>query len=97
MYGIIIGIPLAAIVGGIFPRIALKIAPSAFERLGNQAAVGEVKVLKHDQLPSFGISLLTALSPVILMLLATVVQLVTGNEDGHAKGLEGFIYFIGPQ
>lgn len=95
MYGIIIGIPLAAIVGGIFPRIALKIAPSAFERLGNQAAVGEVKVLKHDQLPSFGISLLTALSPVILMLLATVVQLVTGNEDGHAKGLEGFIYFIG--
>ncbi|PTK92837.1 gluconate permease [Staphylococcus gallinarum] len=95
MYGIIIGIPLAAIVGGIFPRIALKIAPSAFERLGNQAAVEEVKVLKHDQLPSFGISLLTALSPVILMLLATVVQLVTGNEDGHAKGLEGFIYFIG--
>ena len=51
--------------------------------------------MKHDQLPSFGIGLLTALSPVILMLLATVVQLVTGNEDGHAKGLEGFIYFIG--
>src|SRR5699024_8186295 len=45
--------------------------------------------------PSFGISLLTALSPVILMLLSTVVQLVTGHEDGKALGFEGFIYFIG--
>ncbi len=29
------------------------------------------------------------------MLLATVVQLITGNDDGNAKVFEGFIYFIG--
>lgn len=95
MYGVIIGIPLAIIVGGIFPKIAHKLTPEAFERKGNQAAVGEFKVFENKDLPSFGMSLLTALAPVILMLLATIVQLITGNEDGKASGFEGFIYFIG--
>ncbi|MDW8569568.1 gluconate:H+ symporter [Staphylococcus shinii] len=95
MYGVIIGIPLAIIVGGIFPKIAHKLTPEAFKREGNQAAVGEFKAFENKDLPSFGMSLLTALAPVILMLLATIVQLITGNEDGKASGFEGFIYFIG--
>ncbi|MGO2218666.1 MAG: gluconate:H+ symporter [Staphylococcus xylosus] len=95
MYGVIIGIPLAIIVGAIFPKIANKLTPEAFKRKGNQAAVGEFKVFENKDLPSFGMSLLTALAPVILMLLATIVQLITGNEDGKANGFEGFIYFIG--
>lgn len=95
MYGFIIGIPLAVIVGGIFPKIAHKLTPDAFKKEGNQAAVGEMKAIDPANLPGFGISLLTALAPVILMLLATVVQLITGNEDGKASGFEGFIYFIG--
>lgn len=95
MYGVIIGIPLAIIVGGIFPKIAHKLTPEAFKREGNQATVGEFKVFENKDLPSFGMSLLTALAPVILMLLATIVQLITGNEDGKASGFEGFIYFIG--
>ncbi|NQD99102.1 gluconate:H+ symporter [Staphylococcus xylosus] len=95
MYGVIIGIPLAIIVGGIFPKIAHKLTPEAFKRKGNQAAVGEFKVFENKDLPSFGMSLLTALAPVILMLLATIVQLITGNEEGKASGFEGFIYFIG--
>ena len=45
-------------------------------------------------MPSFGLSILTAVLPVILMLLSTVVQLVTGHET--AKNLfEQIIYFIG--
>lgn len=95
MYGVIIGIPLAIIVGAIFPKIAHKLTPEAFKRKGNQAAVGEFKVFENKDLPSFGMSLLTALAPVILMLLATIVQLITGNEDGKANGFEDFIYFIG--
>lgn len=95
MYGVIIGIPLAIIVGAIFPKIAHKLTPEAFKRKGNQAAVGEFKVFENKDLPSFGMSLLTALAPVILMILATIVQLITGNEDGKANGFEGFIYFIG--
>ncbi|MGO1990061.1 gluconate:H+ symporter, partial [Mammaliicoccus vitulinus] len=95
MYGIIIGIPLAIIVGGLFPKIAYKLAPTAFSKIGKQEDIEETKSLPSEQQPSFGISLLTALSPVILMLLATIVQLVTGHEDGKASGFEGFIYFIG--
>lgn len=95
MYGFIIGVPLAIIVGVLFPRFAYKIAPVAFTREGNQGAIADTQKIEHKTLPSFGISLLTALSPVILMLLATVVQLITGHEDGKATGFEGFIYFIG--
>lgn len=95
MYGFIIGVPLAIIVGVLFPRFAYKIVPVAFTREGNQGAIADTQKIEHKTLPSFGISLLTALSPVILMLLATVVQLITGHEDGKANGFEGFIYFIG--
>ncbi|GAA6821684.1 gluconate:H+ symporter [Helicobacter pylori] len=95
MYGFIIGIPLAIIVGVIFPKFAYKIAPVAFTREGNQGTIADTQKIENKTLPSFGISLLTALSPVILMLLATVVQLITGHEDGKATGFEGFIYFIG--
>ncbi|KIX91879.1 gluconate permease [Staphylococcus microti] len=95
MYGIIIGIPLAIIVGGTFPAMARKLAPSAFDKVNEAAVDNDVNELKVTTLPSFGVSLLTALLPVILMIIATIVQLVTGHEDGKASGLEGFIYFIG--
>ena len=52
------------------------------------------KEFKASEMPSFGLSILTAVLPVILMLLSTVVQLVTGHEN--AKNLfEQIIYFIG--
>lgn len=95
LYGIIIGIPIAIIVGWLFPKIAYRLAPSAFTKEGKQEDLEEASALSNGSTPGFGISLLTALSPVILMLLSTVVQLITGNEDGKASGLEGFIYFIG--
>ena len=38
------------------------------------------KEFKASEMPSFGLSILTAVLPVILMLLSTVVQLVTGHE-----------------
>ncbi|UXR74061.1 gluconate:H+ symporter [Staphylococcus sp. IVB6238] len=95
MYGIIIGIPLAMIVGATFPAVARKLVPSAFNQENEVDAVNGVEELKVDKLPSFGISLLTALLPVILMIIATIVQLVTGHEDGKASGLEGCIYFLG--
>ena len=45
-------------------------------------------------MPSFGISLLTATLPVILMLISTIVQLVTGHED-PTNWFEQIIYLIG--
>ena len=45
-------------------------------------------------MPGFGLSLFTAILPVILMLISTIVQLITGHEE--AKNLfEQIVYFIG--
>lgn len=95
LYGIIIGFPIAIIVGSLFPKVAYRVAPSAFTKTGKQEILKAEGPLNEGTAPSFGMSLLTALCPVILMLLSTVVQLVTGNNEGEAKGFEGFIYFIG--
>ena len=47
-------------------------------------------------MPSFGLSVFTALLPVILMLLSTILQLITGHEDGKGMNyIENFVYFIG--
>ncbi len=37
----------------------------------------------------------TALLPVILMLFATIVQMITGHQDAATNQLESIIYFIG--
>lgn len=94
LYGIIIAIPVTLIAGPIFNKFAQKLIPSAYTREGDISALGSQKEFKASEMPSFGLSILTAVLPVILMLLSTVVQLVTGHET--AKNLfEQIIYFIG--
>ncbi|WP_145449583.1 gluconate:H+ symporter [Staphylococcus hominis] len=94
LYGIIIAIPVTLIAGPIFNKFAQKLIPSAYTREGDISALGSQKEFKASEMPSFGLSILTAVLPVILMLLSTVVQLVTGHEN--AKNLfEQIIYFIG--
>ena len=94
LYGIIIAIPVTLIAGPIFNKFAQKLIPSAYTREGDISALGSQKEFKASEMPSFGLSILTAVLPVILMLLSTVVQLVTGHEP--AKNLfEQIIYFIG--
>lgn len=45
-------------------------------------------------MPGFGLSIFTAILPVILMLVSTIVQLITGHQE--AKNVfEQIIYFIG--
>lgn len=95
MYGLIIGVPLAIIVGGIFPKFAYAIAPVAFEKKGNTASIGKINDFSNEKLPNFGISLLTALFPVILMLFATVVQLITGHDQEPTNWFESIVYLLG--
>jgi GntP family gluconate:H+ symporter len=73
-YAILVGLPTAALAGPIFaswvaPRIQLPVEnPIALQMSGETVATGE--------LPSFGISLLTVLLPVILMLLASLADVL---------------------
>lgn len=58
-----------------------KIIPSAYTREGDISALGSQKEFKESEMPGFGLSLFTAILPVILMLISTIVQLITGHEE----------------
>lgn len=94
MYGIIIAIPVTLIAGPLFNKFAQKIIPSAYSREGDISALGAQKEFTNDEMPGFGISILTAILPVILMLISTIVQLVTGH-DTPKNSVESIIYLIG--
>lgn len=95
MFGIIIAIPVTIIAGPLFGRIAPKLTPTAYTREGDISSLGAQREFKPSEMPSFGISVLTATLPVILMLIATIVQLATGSVDGGKNIIEKIIYFIG--
>lgn len=70
-YGCIIAIPIVIICGPLFTKLAQKITPLAFEKAGDITALGSPKTFKDDEMPSFKISLITSMLPVILMMIAT--------------------------
>lgn len=90
LYGFIIAIPTVVIAGPLFAKYARKFVPSAFEKepTGSMASIGEAKQFKLEDTPSFAISSFTALFPVILMGIATIVGLI---QEG--MGLEGNWFF----
>lgn len=68
--------------------------PSAYTREGDISALGAQKEFTDQEMPGFGMSLLTATLPVILMLVSTITQLVTGH-DKPTNLFESIIYMIG--
>ena len=94
LYGMIIAIPVTLIVGPFFNKFAQRIAPSAYTREGDISSLGTQKEFKEEDMPSFGLSLLTVILPVILMLISTLVQLITGHEEAKSW-FEQIIYLIG--
>ncbi|MBO1198512.1 gluconate permease [Staphylococcus simiae] len=94
LYGIIIAIPVTIIAGPIFNRMAQKLTPTAYAREGDISALGAQKSFSDAEMPSFGLSLLTATLPVILMLISTITQLVTGHEQ-PTNMIESIIYMVG--
>ncbi|WP_077604764.1 gluconate:H+ symporter [Oceanobacillus sojae] len=76
LIGIFIAVPTVIIAGPVFTKISQKLVPEAFSRIGNIGSLGNTKTFKEEETPGFGISALTALSPVILMAVTTIVQLI---------------------
>ncbi len=95
LYGFIIAIPVTLIAGPLFVKIAPYLSRSAFEREGDTSSLGATKSFEDEKLPNFALSTFTALLPVLLMLFATIWQLVTGHESGPKNHLERIIYFVG--
>ncbi|MDU0382446.1 gluconate:H+ symporter [Staphylococcus pseudintermedius] len=95
LYGFIVAIPVTIIAGPVFAKIAPRLTSTAFQREGDISSLGATKSFKDEELPSFGLSTFTALLPVLLMLFATLWQLISGHEGKAHNTLESMIYFIG--
>ncbi|UPM52937.1 GntP family permease [Gottfriedia acidiceleris] len=95
LYGFIIALPTVFIAGPLFTKLAKKLVPASFTKTGNIASLGEQKTFKLEETPGFGISVFTALLPVILMSFATIVNLLQKTIGFDDNSLLVGIRFIG--
>lgn len=85
LYGFLVTLPALFVTGIIFPELIKKV--NAFPPKG----LFEAKTFTEAEMPSFGISIFTALVPVFLMGAATVSELMLPEESS----LRSFLLFIG--
>ncbi|WP_175637880.1 GntP family permease [Metabacillus schmidteae] len=95
LYGFIVSVPTVIIAGPIFTKIAKKLVPESFSKTGSIASLGEQKVFKTEDTPGFGISVFTALLPVILMSLSTIITLIQNTLGIEDNLFLAVIRFIG--
>ncbi|PTH59031.1 gluconate:H+ symporter [Staphylococcus agnetis] len=95
LYGFIVAIPVTIIAGPLFVKLAPRLSPQAFYREGDISSLGASKSFDKAELPSFKLSTFTALLPVILMLINTVWQLISGHQQGATNFFERILYFTG--
>ncbi|GKU77295.1 GntP family permease [Paenibacillus sp. L3-i20] len=95
LYGFIISIPTVLIAGPLFTKLAKKFVPDSFTKTGNIASLGEQKQFKLEDTPGFGISVFTAMLPVILMSIATIITLLQKTLGWEDNSLLAVIRFLG--
>lgn len=98
VYGMLIAIPTAIIAGPLFARYIKKVVPSAFKVKKELSAFGDFKNdWKLEETPSFGLSVLTSLFPVILMAVTTIWAMIfnDGQPFKNPTGIHAFITMIG--
>jgi len=95
LYGFIIAIPTVILAGPVFTKLAKKLVPASFSKTGNIASLGEQKEFKLEDTPGFGISVFTAMLPVILMSIATIITLLQKTLGFEDNSILAAIRFIG--
>ncbi|MFC8150951.1 GntP family permease [Bacillus paralicheniformis] len=95
LYGIIVAIPTVLLAGPLFTKLAKKIVPQSFEKMGSIASLGEQKTFKLEETPAFGISVFTAMLPVIIMSISTVITLIQETVGLADNSLLAAVRLIG--
>lgn len=95
LYGFIVAIPVVIIAGPLFNKLAKRIAPTAFTREGDISSLGKDANFRIEDTPGFGVSTLTALFPVILMLISTIIKLVLEAQNIEPNQWIKAIYLLG--
>ncbi|TDL86196.1 gluconate permease [Vibrio vulnificus] len=93
--GIIVAIPTVILAGPLYTRVAKKIAPDAFNKTGNIASLGEQKTFQLEETPAFGISVLTAMFPVLLMAISTILDMIQKSAGIEGNTLIEIVRLIG--
>jgi len=78
LWALVLGIPVAAIAGPIFARMAVKRVHVATPEFAPSVSPAQT-------LPGFGLTLFTILLPVLLLLSGTMVELLHGKETAWGK------------
>lgn len=84
-YSLLVGTPTAVLAGPLLGKFLARRVP--FEPAGELAAQFTQKA-KERNLPGFAITVFTILLPVLLMLLATVIDLVFPQSSGFRKAID---------
>lgn len=95
LYGFIVAVPTVIIAGPIFTKIVKRLVPESFTRTGNIASLGEQKEFDLEETPGFGISVFTAMLPVLLMSVATIFTLLQETLGWGENSVISAIEFIG--
>ena len=95
LYGFIVAVPTVIIAGPVFTKIAKRLVPESFTRTGNIASLWEQKEFDLDETPGFGISVFTAMLPVLLMSVATIFTLLQETLGWGENSVISAIEFIG--
>ncbi|WP_307892992.1 GntP family permease [Bacillus swezeyi] len=95
LYGFIVAIPTVLVAGPLFTKLAKKIVPQSFTKTGNIASLGEQKTFKLEETPGFGISVFTAMLPVIIMSISTIITLLQETTGLQDNGVLAAIRLIG--
>ena len=91
LLGIIAAIPTIIVAGPLYNYFLHKLYPKVYRKNLDIAVLGEYKEFELDETPGFGISVLTAMLPVILIAVATICSFILpkGNPVNE------FIQFVG--
>ncbi|MGX7149759.1 gluconate:H+ symporter [Enterococcus ureasiticus] len=110
IYGIIMAIPMTIIGGIFFTKFIQKLIPEAFVIKPKLSTFGEFKEWRFEETPSFLLSILTSLMPVILMIISTfydiaikrthelspTITIVDGiTKTTYPTGWDGIAFFLG--
>jgi len=88
LLGIIVAIPTIIVCGPIFNWALHKFYPQVYRKDVDISVLGDFKEFRLEETPRFGISVLTAMMPVILIAIATICSFILPKKSLINEGIQ---------
>ncbi|MDQ4215623.1 gluconate:H+ symporter [Microbacterium sp. ASV81] len=94
-FGVLVAIPTVIVSGPLFGKLVARWVdvpvPALFQTAEDTAAPGETAAIQARKRPSFGATLFSILLPVVLMLLAAILDVAAPTDASAAKAVIDFL------